>query len=145
MKKTMSILMVGLTTLMVSCKKDEATIVSNPTTKELLTANVWKLTNFSSPDTAVVSQTLLNQWKDTLLVAPLSVTYKTDGTYAYSDSSDYGKWELSGDKTIVYKKGTLDESTSSIDKLTSTEFVSTYDWKISPSKTIKITEYAVKK
>ena len=140
----MSFLLVGLTTFMISCKKEEAITVSNPTTKELLTGNNWRITNFTSTDTTTATANLLQEWKKTYVEKSVYLTFKTDGTYLYSDSSDYGKWELSGDKTIVYAKGTPDESTSTIETLTSTEFVHYYTETVA-SKDVKITEYTVKK
>lgn len=147
MKKTICILLVGFSFFSVSCKKKTTTPTSTvvtPTTNELLTGKNWTISNYTSTDTTTATSNILKEWKSTYVDKSVYLTFKTDGTYLYSDSSDYGKWELSGDKTIVYAKGTPDESTSTIEKLTTTEFVHTYEETIS-SKKVKITEYTVKK
>jgi hypothetical protein len=62
----------------------------------------------------------------------------------YTDNSESGTWELSGDKTIIFEKGTSDELISTIDNITSNSFVITYPWEMSDSLTVNVTETASK-
>ncbi len=126
-----------------SCKKEETTKTSaTPTTAELISSARWKVTNFSSPSTDSEAINFIKEWNEDLKKG-LYVSYNSNGTYIYSDSSEFGTWELSGNNAILFDKGP-DQYLSSIDKLTSNDFVITYPWKISDSLTIIITETTVK-
>ncbi len=142
MKHIFKLTFIALFVLLVSCNKDENT--NNPTTKELITSAAWKVTNFSSLASDPVTLSVLKDWNDDLVANPLFVTYNSNGTYLYSDSSDYGTWELSGDKTIIFEKGTANQLTSTIDNITSTSFIITYPWAMSDSLTVNVTEKAVR-
>jgi hypothetical protein len=145
MKNKFKLLFLGLGIVLFSCMKEETVTPTTSTTKELLTANVWKLTNYATTSSDTSATNEIESWNDEIKSNTLYVTYYTNGTYAYSDSSDFGAWELSGDKTIIYAKGTPEQSTSTIDKLTTSDFVLSYDWAVNDSLTVKVIETAVKK
>ena len=145
MKNKFKLVFLGLGIFLFSCKKDETVTPAAATTKELLTANTWKVTNYATASIDTAATNAIGSWNSEIKATSLYVTYYNNGTYAYSDSSDYGAWELSGDKTIIYAKGTPDQSTATIDKLTTSDFVVSYDWKATDSLTVKVTETAVKK
>ena len=143
MKNIFKLTLIGLVVLLVSCNKDEETKIK-PTTRELITSAAWKVSNYSSLASDALTLSVLKGWNDELVTDPLNVTYNPNGTFLYSDSSDYGTWELSGDKTIIFEKGTSDELISTIDQITSTKFVLTYPWAMSDSLTVNVTETAVR-
>ncbi len=145
MKNKFNLLFLSLGMLLVSCKKDETVTPATPTTKQLLTANTWKVTNYATTSTDTSATNELSKWNSDIKATTLYVTYNANGTYAYSDSSDYGAWELSGDKTIIYAKGTPDQSIATIDKLTTSDFVLSYEWKVNNSLTVKVAETSTKK
>jgi hypothetical protein len=147
MKNKFKLLFLGLGLVLFACKKEETVTPAAlaPTTKELLTATTWKLTNYATTSSDTSATNEIKSWNEDIKSNTLYVTYQTNGTYAYSDSSDYGVWELSNDKTILYNKGTVEQSTASIDKLTATDFILSYDWTVNDSLTVKVTETAVKK
>lgn len=130
-------LVIGLITLLSSCKKE-----TTPSTKDLLTANNWAINNYTAADDAPQTLNFLNNFK-TRVNNSVYLKFNNDGTFLYSDSSDYGKWELSGDKKIIFSKGTPSEYSSTIDKLNSTEFVQSFI--VHLYKDITFTEYTVKK
>jgi hypothetical protein len=110
----------------------------------MLTSAAWKVTNYSSPATDSLTLATLKGWNDNLKTSTLYVTYKPNGTYLYSDSSDYGTWELSGTKSILFDKGTSNEVVSSIDNLTTSNFAITYPWDMSSTLKVNVTETMVK-
>lgn len=143
MKVTFALILTGIIFLF-SCKKEETTQTpSTSTTAEMISSAAWKVTNYSSPSTSSAAIAFIKEWNEDLKKG-LYVSYKSNGTYLYSDSSEFGTWETSGNNAIIFEKGTSDQYASTIDKLTANEFVITYPWEISDSLTIMITETTVK-
>jgi hypothetical protein len=141
MKKLLSI---ALLIFLFSCEKEKTSTTVVPSLTDLLTSASWKVTNYSSPATDALTLATLKGWNDSLKTAPLLVTYRANGTYLYSDSSEYGTWELSGAKSILFDKGTKTESVSSIDNITTSNLVITYPWDMSPTLKVNVTETAVR-
>lgn len=141
MKKLLSI---ALVIFLFSCEKEKTTTTVIPTLTEMLTSAAWKVTNYSSPATDSLTLATLKDWNDNLKTSTLYVTYRSNGTYLYSDSSDYGTWELSGTKSILFDKGTSNEVVSSIDNLTTSNFAITYPWDMSPTLKVNVTETTVR-
>jgi len=142
MKKCLLLTQIVFVSLLFSCKKESTP--PTPTMLELLTSSAWKVTGYTSTakDTATLS--LLKDWNDDLKTNTLFVTYKTNGTYLYSDSSELGTWEISGTSSIIFEKGTPDQLSASLDNLTANNFVITYPWEVNTKVTSNITETAVK-
>ncbi|MBJ7428581.1 MAG: hypothetical protein JHD28_06455 [Bacteroidia bacterium] len=141
MKKLLSI---ALLIFLFSCEKEKTTTTIVPTLTEMLTSAAWKVTNYSSPATDSTTIATLKDWNDNLKTSTLYVTYKSNGTYLYSDSSEYGTWELSGTKSILFDKGTSNELVSTIDNVSTTNLAITYPWEMSPTLTVNVTESAVR-
>ncbi|MFY8108903.1 MAG: hypothetical protein ACOVO9_07920 [Bacteroidia bacterium] len=140
MRNLFKLSLVFMVVFLFGCKKEETTTTTSPTTKELITSAAWKVNSYSTTSTDAEILAEVKSWNDDLKTSPLTVTYKTDGTYSYSDGNDNGTWELSGDKKIIYGKGTADEISSTIDKLTSNSFVITYPFEAADSVVVSITE-----
>lgn len=145
MKKITSILLIGLalTVSLFSCKDDEddtkTPMLSNA---ELITMAPWKILYYSTSATDSLSTSVVQEWNNDLNTNPLFVTYYVNGTYMYSDSSDFGTWELSGTNSIIFEKGTSEELTATIDTLTSNSFALTYPWKMDSTLTVNVKETA---
>jgi hypothetical protein len=142
MKKSALILFLGLTTILFSCKEEEVTKTQSKS--EMITSSSWKISGYSTTATDTLSLSVMKSWNDDLKTTPLNVTYKSNGTYYYSDSSDYGTWELSNDNSILFDKGTSKETPATINTLTSNNFAITYPWNMSSSIIANVTETAVK-
>jgi hypothetical protein len=143
MKNLFKLTLTLLVVFLFACKKDENTTKTN-STKDLITSGVWKVTGYSSTATDPFTAAVIKGWNDDLKAADLFVTYSANGSYMYSDGSEFGTWELSGDKTIIFEKGTADELTSTIDNITTNSLVITYPWEMSDSLTVNVTETASK-
>ncbi len=143
MKNLFKLTLALLVVFLFACKKDENTNKTT-STKDLITAGAWKVTGYSSSATDPLTVSVIKGWNDDLKAGELFVTYSSNGSYMYSDSSEFGTWELSGDKTIIFEKGTADELTSTIDNITTNSLVITYPWEMSDSLTVNVTETASK-
>ncbi len=142
MKKLTTILFLGLSTFLFSCEDEkEATTTSK---SDLMTSASWKVSGYSTSATDTLSLSVMKSWNDELKTTPVNVTYKTNGTYFYSDSSDYGTWELAGDNSILFDKGTSKQTTATINNITTNNFVITYPWSMSSSLIVNVTETAVR-
>ncbi len=144
MKKIASILFVGVVVLFFACKDEDETKTPTPSNAELITSAAWKISNYSTPATDSLSVAVVKGWNDDLKTNVLSVTYNANGTYVYSDSSEYGTWELSGTNSVLFDKGTTNQLTATISNLTATNFALTYPWKMSSTLTVNVTETAVR-
>jgi len=144
MKKITTIAIVALTVFLFSCQDEEETTTPTPSKTELITSAPWKITSYSTPATDSLSLSVVKGWNDDLKTTTLNVTYNANGTYFYSDSSEYGTWELAGVDSIIFEKGTSNQLTAAINNLQSNNFVITYPWKMSDSLTVNVTETAVR-
>lgn len=146
MKKiALSLLFASL--FMFSCKKEKET--TTPTTvksaTELLTAHKWNITSYTTNNSNAEVKDTLKSWTDSLVKYPISVTYNSNGTYVYSDSSDYGNWKLLDENTIIYNEGTFYGVMGTIKTLTDNNFSVKYMWDVvGDGKIYEVTENAVK-
>ncbi len=137
------ILLLALFLQNISCKKTEET-TQTPSNFDLITSDKWKIKAYSSTSTDPEVQAVIKDWNDEINANALYVTYAKNGTYAYSDSSDVGTWELTGSNKILYGKGTSDELTANIDKLNSSSFDIVYSFSINDSIVVDIKESAIR-
>jgi len=128
-----------------SCKKEENTETAAKSATEKLTAHTWKITSYTTNNSNAEVKDTLKSWTDTVVKYPVSVTYNIDGTYIYSDSSDYGKWKLLDENTIIYNEGTFYGVMGSIKTLTDNNFTVKYMWDVvGDGKMYEVEENSVK-
>lgn len=108
----------------------------------MLTANPWKIA-YSTTDTLSAVKLEVASWNT---LGSVYVTYNSNGTYLYSDSSSYGSWELTNDKTITYNKGKEDASTATIQSISPANLTISYMYDVLGDSTLhNVTETCIKK
>ncbi|ARS35321.1 lipocalin family protein [Pontibacter actiniarum] len=119
----LALLFVALFSLtLTSCDKDDDEDAAP--TEELLTTGVWKGNALKVGEELVTRDKLFRESMGQLDLATWTLRFNADGTGTMSvfGESSSGKWEYAdGKKTIVFDKGSTDESSAKVLKLTASE------------------------
>ena len=63
MKNKFKLVFLGLGIFLFSCKKDETVTPAAATTKELLTSNTWRVTNYATASIDTAATNAIGSWK----------------------------------------------------------------------------------
>ena len=138
MKHLLSLALLAGTLTIVSCEKDKE--VSKT---DLLTKSSWKVEDATITSSDPFLTALFEAFKNLIVNSQIKFNKSDSGnTYTVTDSSgsSSGTWEFSSNETkLIFDKGTSDETTYDILKLTSSELeVKYYDEDFEESVTMKL-------